>query len=226
MRFIREINDNKCETLTESNANGGKNYYIEGIFMQGDIKNRNGRIYPSYILEKEMNRYSDTLIRNSQATGELGHPSNPKINEDRISHLIVDMHKQNSDFYGKARIISTPMGNIVKTFIDEGVRIGVSTRGLGSVRKTHTGIMEVQEDFHLVTVDIVSDPSGPNCFVTGLLENTEYFYDNASGNWVAQQIIEDTIATVKKQYTTQNKKIDEALVLKAFNDYMKAISGK
>jgi hypothetical protein len=223
MRLIREINDNKCETLTESTDNGGKNYFIEGIFMQGDIKNRNGRIYSSNILEKEMHRYDDMFIKNNRATGELGHPEGPKINEDRISHLIVEMYKDGSDFYGKARILSTPMGMIVKTFIDEGVRVGVSTRGMGSIKKGYNGIMEVQNDFHLVTVDIVSDPSGPNCFVNGILENTEYYYDIASGNWVAQNIIEETINKVKKDYKSTTKKIDEKQVFDAFNRFMESI---
>lgn len=183
MKLITEIFNEDCEVITESSESGKKSYFIEGPFMQGDIKNRNGRVYPSAVLEKEMNRYNDSFIKTKRALGELGHPAGPQINGDRVSHLITEMKRDGSNFTGKAKILGTPMGEIVKTFIDEGVKIGVSTRGLGSVKPGKDGIMEVQNDFHLATVDIVTDPSGPNCFVNGIMENTEYYFDIATNSW-------------------------------------------
>jgi hypothetical protein len=158
MKLITEVYD-EASVLTEASEDGKKGYFIEGIFMQGDVRNRNGRIYPSAILENEMKRYNDQFIKTKRALGELGHPNGPQINGDRVSHLITEMKRDGSNFVGKAKILSTPMGEIVKTFIDEGVKVGVSTRGLGSVKPTKEGIMEVQDDFHLATVDIVTDPS-------------------------------------------------------------------
>jgi hypothetical protein len=228
MKLITEVFNEDCEVLTEASENGKKNYYIEGIFMQGDIKNRNGRVYPSPILEKEMNRYNDQFIKTKRALGELGHPNGPQINGDRVSHLIVEMKRDGSNFVGKAKILGTPMGEIVKTFIDEGVKVGVSTRGLGSVKQTKEGIMEVQDDFHLATVDVVTDPSGPNCFVNGIMENTEYYYDIASGIWRAQQYIEETVAELKSEYVKPiNKvttyKINEDKAIRVFENFLKTL---
>ena len=213
MKLITEQADD-FEVLTDLNEETGKkSYFIEGVFMQGDIKNRNGRIYPSSILENEMKRYSKDFIGQKRALGELGHPNGPTINADRVSHLIVEMKRDKNDFIGKAKILSTPMGEIVKNFIDEGVKIGVSTRGLGSVKPLKDGTMEVQNDFHLSTVDIVTDPSAPNAFVNGIMENVEYYYDIAAGNWVARQSVEEVIEevqeTVEKQYRKVVKRIDE-----------------
>ena len=190
--------------------------------MQGDVKNRNGRIYPSTILENEMKRYNDQFIKTKRALGELGHPNGPQINGDRVSHLITEMKRDGSNFVGKAKILSTPMGEIVKTFIDEGVKVGVSTRGLGSVKQTKEGIMEVQDDFHLATVDIVTDPSGPNCFVNGIMENTEYYYDIASGNWRVMEQLEETVKELKKEVTTRNP-IGEAKALRIFENFIASL---
>jgi len=222
MKLITEAIE-EVQVVTEANENEPKQYFIEGIFMQGDIKNRNGRIYPSTILEKEMMRYEDQFIKTKRALGELGHPDGPQINGDRVSHLITDMKRDGSNFVGKAKILSTPMGNIVKTFIDEGVKVGVSTRGLGSVKPTKEGIMEVQNDFHLATVDIVTDPSGPNCFVNGIMENTEYFYDIVSGTWRAQQMIEEAVKEVKKTYKRTERKIDEAFAARLFENFVRSL---
>jgi hypothetical protein len=222
MKLITEVFNEDCSVLTEASEDGKKSYFIEGIFMQGDIKNRNGRIYPSTILENEMNRYNETFIKTKRALGELGHPDGPQINGDRVSHLITEMKRDGSNFVGKAKILSTPMGNIVKTFIDEGVKVGVSTRGLGSV-KPKNGIMEVQDDFHLATVDIVTDPSGPNCFVNGIMENTEYYYDITSGNWVAQQAIEEAVKEVKKEYKRTIRKIDESTAARMFEMFVESL---
>lgn len=223
MKLITEVFEEDCEVITESSDDGKKNYYIEGIFMQGDVKNRNGRVYPSNILEKEMNRYNETFISTKRALGELGHPDGPQINGDRVSHLITEMRRDGSNFYGKAKILSTPMGEIVKTFIDEGVKVGVSTRGLGSVKPSKSGIMEVQDDFHLATVDVVTDPSGPDCFVNGIMENTEYYYDIASGNWKVAEKLESVVKEVKKEYKQTTKKIDELKALKIFEEFVSSL---
>lgn len=249
--LITEVFNEDCEVLVEANENGSKSHYINGIFMQGDIKNRNGRVYPSAVLEKEMKRYNEQFVKTKRALGELGHPDGPQINGDRVSHLITEMKRDGSNFVGKAKIIGTPMGNIVKTFIDEGVKIGVSTRGLGSV-KQKDGIMEVQNDFHLATVDIVTDPSGPDCFVEGILENTQYFFDIATSSWrpamseaavveaieevvpgVSQdqfneamdrlQRLEDAIRSIKESFSKPSKKIDEAAALKMFETYVSTL---
>ena len=224
MKLITEVYTEDCEVLTESNENGKKSYFIEGIFMQGDLQNRNGRIYPSAILEKEMKRYDDNFIKTKRALGELGHPNGPQINGDRVSHLITEMKRDGSNFIGKAKILGTPMGEIVKTFIDEGVKVGVSTRGLGSVKSAKNGIMEVQDDFHLATVDIVTDPSGPNCFVNGIMENTEYFYDIAAGTWrpqQAQEMVEEAVKEVKKTYKKTIRRVDEAMAARLFENFIK-----
>lgn len=223
MQLITEINDEDCQVITEASDDGKKNYFIEGIFMQGDLKNRNGRVYPSEILEKEMSRYSENFIKTKRALGELGHPNGPQINGDRVSHLITEMRRDGSNFYGKAKILSTPMGEIVKTFIDEGVKVGVSTRGLGSVKPSKTGIMEVQDDFHLATVDVVTDPSGPDCFVNGIMENTEYYYDITSGNWRIAEKLESVVKEMKKEYTQTTKKIDELKALRIFEEFMSSL---
>jgi hypothetical protein len=223
MRLITEVFEDDVEILTESTDDGKKNYFIEGIFMQGDTKNRNGRIYPSEILEKEMIRYTDNFIKTKRALGELGHPNGPQINGDRVSHLITEMRRDGGNFYGKAKILSTPMGEIVKTFIDEGVKVGVSTRGLGSVKPTKNGIMEVQNDFYLATVDIVTDPSGPNCFVNGIMENTEYFLDSSSNNWIAREVVEQAVVEIKKDYKLTERKIDEKKALRIFESFIASL---
>ena len=221
MHLITEVYDD-ASVLTEASEDGKKGYFIEGIFMQGDVKNRNGRIYPSNILENEMKRYNDQFIKTKRALGELGHPNGPQINGDRVSHLITEMKRDGSNFVGKAKILSTPMGEIVKTFINEGVKVGVSTRGLGSVKPTKEGIMEVQDDFHLATVDIVTDPSGPNCFVNGIMENTEYYYDIASGNWRVMERLEETVKELKKEVTAR-KPISDTKALKIFENFIASL---
>jgi hypothetical protein len=230
MRLITEVKD--IEVLTEANDEGKKSYFIEGIFMQGDIPNRNGRRYASTILDKEMQRYQKDFISEKRSLGELGHPDGPTINGDRVSHLITDLRREGSNFYGKAKILGTPMGEIVKTFIDEGVRCGVSTRGLGSVIAAKDGIMEVQDDFHLSTVDIVTDPSAPSAFVNGIMENVEYYYDIASNSWLplqiqeeAKQVVENIEKEVKKQYNRITRKIniDENTAARLFETFVSSL---
>lgn len=228
MKLIAEVNE-EAQVLTELNEETGKkSYFIEGIFMQADLKNRNGRIYPSAVLEKEMKRYQKDFIDTKRALGELGHPEGPSINGDRVSHLITEMKQDGSNFTGKAKILGTPMGNIVKEFMDEGVKIGVSTRGLGSVKPTNSGIMEVQDDFHLATVDIVTDPSGPNCFVNGIMENTEYYYDIAAGHWLPQhesveEVIEEIQETIEKEVRRVVHKVDESTAAQLFERFVRSL---
>jgi hypothetical protein len=223
MNLITEYREDSVEVITEAKDDGKKNYFIEGIFMQGDIKNRNGRIYPSKTLETEMGRYQKEFIETKRALGELGHPDGPQINGDRVSHLITEMRRDGNDFYGKAKILSTPMGEIVKSLLDEGVKIGVSTRGLGSVKAGRDGVMEVQKDFHLSTVDIVTDPSAPNAFVNGIMENVEYYYDIASGNWRAQQAIVDIQEEVEKKINRVVRTIDEETATRMFQTFVQSL---
>jgi hypothetical protein len=223
MNLITEYREDSVEVITEAKEDGKKNYFIEGIFMQGDIKNRNGRIYPSATLENEMSRYQKEFIETKRALGELGHPDGPQINGDRVSHLITEMKRDGNDFYGKAKILSTPMGEIVKSLLDEGVKIGVSTRGLGSVKAGKNGVMEVQKDFHLSTVDIVTDPSAPNAFVNGIMENVEYYYDIASGNWRAQEVIQDIQEEVEKKVNRVVRTIDEATATRMFESFIRTL---
>ena len=185
MKLITEVNiDSEIRYLEEVN-NGKKSYYIEGKFMGYDEPNKNGRIYPKGIMEKEVSRYQE-LINEKRSLGELGHPPTPTVNLDKVSHLITDL-KVNEDgsVMGKAKILSTPMGKIAENFITEGVRLGVSSRGVGSL-KEKDGINEVQDDFQLSTVDIVSDPSAPGAFVNGIMENAEWIMTN--GAWSEQSI--------------------------------------
>ena len=223
MNLITEYREDSVEVITEAKEDGKKNYFIEGIFMQGDIKNRNGRIYPSATLENEMGRYQKEFIETKRALGELGHPDGPQINGDRVSHLITEMRRDGNDFYGKAKILSTPMGEIVKSLLDEGVKIGVSTRGLGSVKAGRDGVMEVQKDFHLSTVDIVTDPSAPNAFVNGIMENVEYYYDIASGNWRANQVIQEIQEEVEKKINRVVRTIDEETATRMFQTFVKSL---
>lgn len=184
MKLIRESTQ-ELTYLTEDAKNGGKSYFIEGIFMQSDKSNRNGRIYPYGIMEKELSRYQ-TMIAEKRSLGELGHPDNPSINLNQVSHLITDLRFEGKDVIGRAKILETPMGKIARNFIDEGVRLGVSSRGLGSLKENKDGIMEVQDDFHLATVDIVADPSAPDAFVQGIMEGAEWILEN--GRWTSIQV--------------------------------------
>lgn len=227
MKLITEHAEDFEVAVDLNEETGKKSYFIEGVFMQGDIKNRNGRVYPSTVLENEMGRYEKEFITPKRALGELGHPNGPTINADRVSHLIVNMKREKNDFIGKAKILSTPMGEIVKNFIDEGVKIGVSTRGLGSVKALKDGTMEVQEDFHLSTVDIVTDPSAPNAFVNGIMENVEYYYDIASGNWLPhesiEQVIEEIQETVEKQVRRVVRTIDEKVAQDLLSKFISSL---
>ena len=165
------------EFLVEDNGSK-KNHFIEGVFLQADIKNRNGRVYAMNVLEKEVGRYTESYISKDRALGELGHPEGPTVNLDRVSHKIVSLQKEGSNFIGKAKILDTPMGKIAKNLIDEGVKLGVSSRGVGSIAERN-GAAYVRDDFMLATAaDIVADPSAPDAFVDGIMEGKEWVWDN------------------------------------------------
>ena len=158
---------------------GKKSMFIEGVFLQGNLKNRNNRMYPVEILEREVQRYTESFISKGRALGELGHPDGPTVNLDRVSHKIVDLHREGTNFIGKAKLLDTPMGVIAKSLLDEGVTLGVSSRGMGSLRDTQEGYKVVGEDFMLATAaDIVADPSAPDAFVNGIMEGVEWVWDS------------------------------------------------
>ena len=173
MKLITETIEN-IEVLTEQNANGQKDYKIKGIFMQADIKNRNGRVYPVQTLAKEVKRYNEQFINKKRAFGELGHPDGPTVNLERVSHMITSLKPEGKNFVGEAKIMDTPYGKIVKNLIDEGAQLGVSSRGMGSIQGSTVG-----KDFYLATAaDIVADPSAPDAFVEGIMEGKEWVWDN------------------------------------------------
>jgi len=216
MKLIAEVVED-INYLTEANDKGGKNYFIEGVFMQGDIKNRNGRMYPSQVLAKEVKRYNDEYIDKKRAFGELGHPSGPTINLDRTSHLITELFQDGSNFKGKAKIMDTPMGNIVKNLMDEGAQLGVSSRGMGSLKMGKDGTQQVQKDFYLATAaDIVADPSAPDAYVNGVMEGKEWIWDNGI-------LQEKTIADHKETIEKANRKNLEAAKIKVFEDFLKKL---
>ena len=170
MKLITE-HTNDVEYIVEGK---NKQQYIKGIFMQSDIKNQNGRIYPFSVLKKQVKKFNEKFVKQDRALGELGHPSGPTVNLDRVSHIITELQEDGKNFIGKAKIIDTPNGKIVKNLLESGVRLGVSSRGLGSVKTNKEGVNEVQDDFVLSTVDIVSDPSAPDAFVNGIMEGKEF----------------------------------------------------
>ena len=192
-----------CEADEES---GKKDYYIEGIFMQAEQKNRNGRVYPEKTLMKEVKRYNKEYVTNSRAMGELGHPEGPTVNLERVSHIIKEMKVEGNNIMGRAKILDTPYGQIVKNLIDEGAKLGVSSRGMGSLKKNEAGVNEVQEDFMLAAVDIVADPSAPDAFVNGVMENKEWVWENGV---LQPREIENMQAELSK---ADMRKIDEAKV--------------
>ncbi|BCU96319.1 MAG: hypothetical protein CM15mV12_0730 [uncultured marine virus] len=213
MKLIREEIES-VEFLVEQ-KNGKKSMYIEGVFLQGNIKNRNGRMYPMETLRREVSRYNENHIQSGRALGELGHPEGPTVNLDRVSHKIVSLKESGSNFIGKAKIMNTPMGNIAKNLIDEGVKLGVSSRGVGSLQQTKEGFAVVGEDFMLATAaDIVADPSAPDAFVEGIMEGKEWVWDGG--------ILREKFATkTYKQINTlvDQKKLDEQK-LNLFSDFL------
>ena len=213
MKLIKEIQQN-LEYITEEKSEGKRNTYIKGIFMQTERENKNGRIYRKPVLEKELQRYQ-SLIQEKRSLGELGHPPNPSINLNQVSHLITELKWDGNDIIGTAKILDTPMGKIAKNFIEEGVRLGVSSRGLGSL-KERNGINEVQDDFHLATVDIVADPSAPDAFVEGIMENAEWICEN--GVWKTIEV-EQAQKVIRK---ASSKQLAETK-LKVFEAFLNSI---
>ena len=188
MRLIKEFNESISYLTEESKDPKKPNVFIEGVFLQSDLKNKNGRIYPKEIMQREVQRYVDENVKTKRAYGELGHPDGPTVNLDRVSHMITSLKEDGNNWIGKAKIMDTPMGRIVKELISEGAQLGVSSRGLGSL-KERNGINEVQDDFMLATAaDIVADPSAPDAFVSGIMEGKEWVFVN--GRWTEQDIEE------------------------------------
>jgi len=198
MKLITEIYEQDIEFITEAKEDGGKNYFIEGVFMQGNIKNRNGRMYPMETLMNEVKRYNKEYVEQNRAYGELGHPQGPTINLERVSHMIKGLKQDGNNIIGRAKIMTeTPMGKIVKNLMDEGAKLGVSSRGMGTLKPSKEGVNMVQSDFQLATAaDIVADPSAPNAFVEGIMEGVDWIQD-VNGNWVSQ-FIEETQKEIRK----------------------------
>ena len=212
MKLISEEATN-VEFLTEATKTG-KNYFIEGVFMQAETKNRNGRIYPKEVLVKEAKRYTKEFIESKRAFGELGHPDGPTVNLERVSHMITELVEVDQNFMGRAKIMDTPYGKIVKNLIDEGARLGVSSRGMGSLKPGKDGIQEVQGDFYLATAaDIVADPSAPDAFVAGIMEGKEWIWDNGL-------LKERQIQVYKDQIEKSSRKDREQTLVKSFEDFI------
>jgi len=211
MKLITESIED-IELIVEE-SNGSKNLYIEGVFLQGDIKNRNGRVYPFSVLEKEVSRYNESYVVTGRALGELGHPDGPTVNLDRVSHKIVSLQAEGSNFRGKAQILSTPMGNIAKSLLESGVKLGVSSRGMGSIEERN-GANYVRDDFMLATAaDIVADPSAPDAFVNGIMEGKEWVWDNGI-------LKEAKVAKYKRYISESTRKNIEERSLKVFEDFL------
>ena len=205
-----EVQD--VEYITEEKEDGKKNYKIKGVFMLADIKNRNGRVYPMEILQKEVKRYNKQYINEKRAFGELGHPDGPTVNLERASHMITGLYPDGKNFIGEAKILSTPMGNIVKNLMDEGAKLGVSSRGMGSLDQKN-GANYVRDDFYLATAaDIVADPSAPNAFVEGIMEGKEWIWDNGT-------LVESELIRMRERINTRVRKRqanEDALELASF----------
>ena len=213
MKLISEEAIN-VEFLTEATESGGKSYFIEGIFMQANKKNRNGRVYPTEILQKEAKRYTTEFIKKKRAFGELGHPDGPTVNLERVSHMIEELEEVGQNFMGRAKVLDTPYGKIVKNLIDEGAQLGVSSRGMGSLKPGGNGVSEVQGDFYLATAaDIVADPSAPDAFVHGIMEGKEWVWDNGL-------LKETQIQEYKDKIEKSSRKGRENVLVEAFRDFI------
>jgi len=213
MKLISEEAIN-VEFLTETTKSGDKKYFIEGIFMQANKKNRNGRVYPTEILQKEAKRYTTEFIKKKRAFGELGHPDGPTVNLERVSHMIEELEEVGQNFMGRAKVLDTPYGKIVKNLIDEGAQLGVSSRGMGSLKPGRNGISEVQDDFYLATAaDIVADPSAPDAFVHGIMEGKEWVWDNGL-------LKETQIQEYKDKIEKSSRKDRENVLVEAFKDFI------
>jgi len=214
MKLITETTQSEIQVLTEE-KNGQKNYFIKGVFMESDTKNRNGRVYPNEIMEKEIGRYNNEYVKQNRAMGELGHPEGPTVNLERVSHIINNLSVDGKQIIGEAKIMDTPYGKIVKNLIDEGAKLGVSSRGMGSL-KEQDGVNVVQEDFMLAAVDIVADPSAPGAFVNGIMEGKEWVWNNG----IMQEV---QISNYKKAMNNVSRKDLEQTQLKIFEHFLSKI---
>ena len=214
MKLITEqIEDVK---LVTEGTGDDKKLYIEGVFLQSELKNRNGRMYPFSVLEKEVNRYNEEYVKNKRALGELGHPDGPTVNLDRVSHRITSLKAEGNNFIGKAQILDTPMGKIAKSLLGEGVQLGVSSRGMGSIDKRED-VNVVMDDFMLATAaDIVADPSAPDAFVNGIMEGKDWVWNNG--------ILKETKVAKYQSYMNESTRADlEARTLKVFGDFLSGL---
>ena len=214
VKLISEAVEN-VEFITEEKK-GGKSYKIRGIFMQADVKNRNGRIYPMEILTKEVTKYNKNFIQQNRAFGELGHPDGPTVNLERVSHMITSLTPDGKNFIGEAKIMETPMGKIVKNLMDEGAKLGVSSRGMGSLNQKN-GASYVRDDFYLATAaDIVADPSAPNAFVEGIMEGKEWVWNNGS-------LVEAHVADLKKKFDVKKRRNEANIRALEFAKFLKML---
>jgi hypothetical protein len=215
MKLITEEIES-VQVLTET-VNGKKTLYIQGVFLQSECVNRNGRLYPFSIMEREVKRYNENYVQKGRALGELGHPDGPTVNLDRVSHKITSLTCEGKNFIGKAQILSTPMGKIAESLLNSGVCLGVSSRGIGSLRENNNGYKEVGEDFMLATAaDIVADPSAPDAFVQGIMEGVEWIYDASRNDW----LIENTKTKINNLV---DQKLLEDYKLSLFNEFLNSL---
>ena len=216
MRLIREVFE-QTNTIVESKLGKGKEYFIEGIFLQSELKNRNGRMYPESVMDNEVGRYIKESVEKNRAYGELGHPDTPSINLDRVSHMIVSLRKEGTNYIGKSKILETPMGQIARGLLDGGANLGVSSRALGSLQTNNEGVQIVQDDFMLSTAaDIVADPSAPDAFVRGIMESKEWVF--VDGKFVEQHI-EEAQRSIRK---ASSRNLEEAKIY-AFQKFLSKI---
>jgi hypothetical protein len=216
MKLFSEAVDHDIEYITEEKENGKKNYKIKGIFMQADIKNRNGRVYPMEVLQKEVSKYNKNFIKENRAYGELGHPDGPTVNLERVSHMITSLTPDGKNYIGEAKIMSTPMGEIVKSLMDEGAKLGVSSRGMGSLDQKN-GANYVRDDFYLATAaDIVADPSAPNAFVEGIMEGKEWVWNNGA-------LLEAEMVEMKREFDVKQRQRNANREALAFAKFLKRL---
>ena len=218
MKLITEYVEQNLETICEARKDGTKNYFIEGVFMQSNKKNRNGRIYEKKTMEKAVEKYVTEQVKTGRAVGELNHPEGPTVNLDKVSHKITDLHWQGNDVVGKASILKTPMGQIVEGLLEGGVKLGVSSRGMGSL-VSKNGAQYVGDDFMLSTVDIVQDPSAPSAFVNGVMEGVEWVWDNGL---IRQQDIE----IIETEIKSAPRKDLQDVEIRAFKNFLSKLNLK
>ena len=216
VKLFSEAIDHDVEYICEEKDDGKKSYKIRGIFMQADIKNRNGRVYPMEVLQNEVSKYNKNFIKENRAYGELGHPDGPTVNLERVSHMITSLTPDGKNFIGEAKIMSTPMGEIVKSLMDEGAKLGVSSRGMGSLNQKN-GANYVRDDFYLATAaDIVADPSAPNAFVEGIMEGKEWVWNNGA-------LLEAELEDLKQKFDVVEEKRNHAQEALEFAKFLKSL---